>query len=233
MSKNTFIEIPANAMSIAQRGKLYNVGINDADYIVKPTIEGKKGWCPIHFKWHGMLQRCYDANYHARQPTYIHASVCDEWKYFSVFKKWMDNQPNNHLELDKDLLVKGNKNYNPKCCLFVSKGLNNLLTDNKASRGQYKIGVSWREDRNKFQSRVMINGKNKHLGYFKTEQEANRTYCAAKFDLIHHIIENNPYNDTEKALEALYQHADALVEEYSTICYDPRLIDVQLEDFKN
>lgn len=41
------------------------------------------------------------------------------------------------------------------------------------------IGVSWLESRNKWQSRIFINGKNKFLGYFIKEENANIAYQKA------------------------------------------------------
>jgi hypothetical protein len=41
-------------------------------------------------------------------------------------------------------------------------------------------GVDWREDLKKWQARIMVNGKSKHLGYFNTAVEAYAAYLCAK-----------------------------------------------------
>jgi hypothetical protein len=41
-------------------------------------------------------------------------------------------------------------------------------------------GYSWNKNSNKYQSRIMIDGKNIYLGYYNTEQEAKEVYLKAK-----------------------------------------------------
>lgn len=87
----------------------------------------------------------------------------------------------NSFQLDKDLLVKGNKVYSETICVFLPNEINSLLTKRTASRGEYLIGVSWSETNKAFIARVNKNtGKSKHLGYFKTELEAYNAYKVAK-----------------------------------------------------
>lgn len=45
------------------------------------------------------------------------------------------------------------------------------------------LGVYWNKQHKKWHSRIMINGKNKHLGYFNTTEQASETYVEAKRDL--------------------------------------------------
>jgi len=61
---------PTNSMSSSKRGLLFGVGVNDADYRVKPKIDGKLVCCPAYHSWKLMLLRAYCAKYHERQPTY-------------------------------------------------------------------------------------------------------------------------------------------------------------------
>jgi len=74
--------------------------------------------------WKGMMQRCYSKFWHKRHPTYIGCTVCDDWHNFQVFAEWFDSNYVDGCELDKDILVKGNKVYCPDMCLFVSKNEN-------------------------------------------------------------------------------------------------------------
>lgn len=41
-------------------------------------------------------------------------------------------------------------------------------------------GVSWHKSAKKWMATITINGKNKHLGYFNTAEEASEVYLAAK-----------------------------------------------------
>ncbi len=163
---------------------IYGKGINDADYVVKPTINGKQVRCPFYVKWQNMLRRAYDPKYHQRYPTYIGTTVCNEWLYFSNFKSWMAKQDWEGKELDKDILIPDNKHYSPETCVFVSRAVNLLLTDHGAARGKYPQGVTWDKQNKKYQVSIRLYGKRKHLGRFTTVPEAYDAYLSAKIDYV-------------------------------------------------
>lgn len=77
-----------------------------------------------YYKWKNMVQRCYDKKVHKKyKPEYKDKSVCEEWLNYSNFKIWFDEHyvpcKNNQIDLDKDLLVQGNKVYSPETCVFL------------------------------------------------------------------------------------------------------------------
>lgn len=125
----------ASKRSLCQRSLTYGVGINDANYNVKIIKNKKQIFCPFYRKWYDMLKRCYSSKHQKRNPTYIGCSVCPEWLYFSKFRLWMENQKWKGMELDKDLLVKGNRVYGPDTCCFIPKAINGLF----GSGGKKKI----------------------------------------------------------------------------------------------
>lgn len=165
------------------------IGINDADYVVQPTIMGKKVWCPFYRAWHGMIERCYSEKLHQNHPTYIGCSACEEWLTFSNFKRWMIQQDWEGKCLDKDLLFVGNKMYSPYTCIFVVQSLNKLLTDCTNKKGSFPLGVSQRKDRGGFQAQVRLKGKQVHLGYFCSTESAHKAWQAAKLRCIYCAIE--------------------------------------------
>lgn len=132
--------------------------------------------------WKSMIYRCYDSNFHERQPTYKDCTVCDEWHNFQNFAEWLSKQKfyKKGYELDKDLLFKDNKVYSPKTCRFVPKKINVILNDCESSRGEFPVGVFFSKNENKFVSAIRINGKKKHLGYFASPQLAHKAYVEAK-----------------------------------------------------
>ena len=182
---NEFKEVTANKISLSIRKPIFNIGNNDAEYTVYPTINGKQVMCPYYAIWVSMLRRCYDTNFHKKQPTYKDCYVCTEWLDFSNFRTWMETQDWKNKVLDKDILVRGNKEYSPETCIFVTRAVNNLLTDRKAKRGLCKLGVNWCKTARKYKAHCNIGlGKQKALGAFNTEEEAHNAYCIYKAKVI-------------------------------------------------
>jgi len=178
---------------------IYGIGINDADYFVRPIINGERVWCPYYRVWHDMLVRCYSERFHKLQSTYIDCEVCSEWQYFSKFKSWMEIQDWQGKHLDKDLL--GEKLYSPETCCFVPQWLNNLFNDHGRDRGEYPLGVC--QDRGKIKASIKINGKNKHLGYFDTPEapeEAHLVYLKAKKQHVYNLMKDYPDQRVKEAV---------------------------------
>ena len=134
--------------------------------------------------WKNMLVRCYSATYQKQRPTYEGCEVRDNFKSYEYFYEWCHKQigfGNEGWHLDKDLLVKGNKVYSEKTCVFLPNEINSLLVKSTASRGEHLIGVCWSKTHKAFVAMVNKNkGVQEHLGYFKTEIEAFNAYKIAK-----------------------------------------------------
>ena len=182
-----FIEIPVSKISIAQRKSICGKGINDSDYHVR---------CPYYVIWSSMISRCYSG----RDINYIDCTVCDEWLLFSNFRQWMETQEWEGKELDKDIIVPGNKIYSPETCVFVFSGLNNLLCDRKLDRGKYPIGVVHHKKSGKFQSRCKVNGIDKHIGLYTTVNEATIAYRNFKSSLVLEIANKQTDNRVKQGL---------------------------------
>ena len=176
---------------------VYGVGINNADYVVEKReesgyVDGKRKrrivWkCPHYQAWVSMLARCYSTKFQERSPTYAGCSVSEEWKTFSNFKEWMVTQDWQDKQLDKDLLIEGNKVYGPETCVFVSKIVNGFTTDCGAARGEWMIGVYWNKTAGKFQARCSnpFTKKLEHIGLFTCEVEAHEAWLKRKLELAH------------------------------------------------
>ena len=139
--------------------------------------------------WQSMLQRCYSdtdvcSASKKKNPTYEGCKVSENFKYYEYFYEWCHKQigfDNEGWQLDKDLLVKGNKVYSEDYCVFIPKNINLLLVKSEASRGEHLIGVSWCKRDKVFRAMVCKNkGKPKSLGCFNTELEAFNAYKKAK-----------------------------------------------------
>ena len=142
--------------------------------------------------WTHMLQRCYSNTFQKKYPTYEGCEASENFKYYEYFYDWCNKQigfgidsNGNPFQLDKDLLIKGNKLYSENTCVFIPTEINSLLVKREALRGEHLIGVSWSNTNKAFVARVCKNkGKSENLGFFKTELEAFNAYKVAKESFI-------------------------------------------------
>ena len=159
---------------------VYGVGILGTKYLIRVNGVLTKDYV----LWNNMLKRCYSDTYKNKRPTYIDCKCSENFKSYEYFYEWCNKQigfDNEGWQLDKDLLVKGNKVYNENVCIFIPQEINSLLTKREASRGEHLIGVYWDKTNKAFASMVNKNkGKQEHLGYFNTELEAFNAYKQAK-----------------------------------------------------
>lgn len=192
MKPATTIAPPRNAKkSHTKTKRLYGVGINDADYMVGVNAPADAGgrkvriWsCPFYVAWRGMLARCYERPIKVYRPTYGVCSVDTAWLTFSVFKYWMEKQPWEGNQLDKDLLVPGNKVYSAGTCLFLPSEINKFLLECGALRGKYPIGVCWHKPSRKFAAKCCnpLTRKQEHIGYFHCPNEAHLAWATRKLE---------------------------------------------------
>lgn len=185
----------------------YGVGINDADYVTEirkryKDNEGKKRkltvWrCKVFERWSNILYRCYAKKANITNPTYEGVTVCNEWLTFSNFKQWVESQPYENMELDKDILLFNNKEYCPEACRFVPKYVNRLLTLHGNARGLWPVGVSKKglsprqvnESERPFVTTISLNGVFTQLGRKKTPMEAHKVWQLAKAEAIDNVVE--------------------------------------------
>ena len=163
---------------------VYGTGVLGTKY--QSTISGVK--TKEYMLWQSMLKRCYSDVCKKKQPTYEGCEVSDKFKSYEYFYEWCHEQVgfgNEGWQLDKDLLVKGNKVYSENTCVFIPTEINSVLIKCTATRGEYLIGVCWHNTNKAFRAMVSKNkGKPENLGYFNTEIEAFNAYKQAKENYI-------------------------------------------------
>jgi len=80
------------------------------------------------------------------------------------------------MELDKDLLVTGNRQYSPVTSSFVPKKINLLLCTSDGKRGDFALGVCLHSQaRHKYQARSKV-----YIGLFDTEMAAHKAWQKQK-----------------------------------------------------
>ena len=185
---------------------VYGVGITGTKYPI--TVNSVK--TREYDLWTGMLERCYSDSLKKRYQTYIDCEVSDKFKSYEYFYEWCQNQIGFGIDgwqLDKDLLVKGNKVYSENTCVFIPQEVNTLLIKCDASRGEYLIGVCWLKKDNAFVAKVAKNKeKREYLGFFKTEIEAFNAYKKAKEAFVKEQAEKWKSQIDLRAYEALMNY---------------------------
>lgn len=162
-----------------------------------------------YIAWKSMLTRCYSLKYQAVNPTYKDCSVCDEWLNFQKFAEWYSENyyefNEERMELDKDILVKGNKIYSPYNCIFVPFNINRLFTKTQVNRGLNPIGVYYKNE--KYYA-FCNDGKKKQisLGSYNAREEAFNAYKSYKENLIKYFAEEYKNEIPERLYNALIRY---------------------------
>ena len=135
-------EVKTGSIKDLYSPSVYGVGVVGAKYSTRVNGVLTKEYA----LWQSMLKRCYSDNSKKKHPTYIDCEVSDNFKSYEYFYEWCHKQVgfgNDGFELDKDLLIKGNKVYSENTCVFIPAEVNTLLVKRAASRGKHLIGVCW------------------------------------------------------------------------------------------
>lgn len=161
-------------------------GINDLGYSVTSyDNEGKQIMCPFYGRWKHVISR---AGSERDRGVYSDCFVCEDWIKASNFKGWMEKQDWQGLQLDKDILVPGNREYGPNTCVFVPQEINKLLLMPTKQKEDGLYGVYVRKDFKKkdlrYQGHISVyNGKAfklKYLGIYDEELECHKAWQEAK-----------------------------------------------------
>lgn len=160
-------------------------------------------------RWHWMMNRCYSDAIHELQLQYTGCSVCKEWWNYSNYKLWYDEHRTSikafgeAFEMDKDILIKGNKVYSPETVCFVPKIINSLFTNGRENRGDYPLGVYYDKEKKKYVANMSFGGKNIKLGTFATVEGAFNKYKVYKEELIKKIAEQYKGKIEDKIYQAM------------------------------
>ena len=185
---------------------VYGIGILGTKYPISEVgVKTKE-----YVLWCHMLTRCYSDDFKKKNQTYEGCKCSENFKSYEYFYEWCNKQIGftvEGFELDKDLLVKGNKVYSESTCVFLPAEINLTLIKSTASRGEHLIGVSWSKKGGAFVARVGKNkGKQKRLGSFNTEIEAFNAYKIAKENYLKELAEKWEDKIDPKAYEALMNY---------------------------
>lgn len=165
---------------------------------------------PNHYEhWRAMLNRCT-----GNKEAYKDCIINNEWLNFQNFAKWFDEYyyevENETMCLDKDILIKNNKEYGPSTCCFVPNNINILFTKRKNHRGEYPIGIKSKKSNGKYEVACSISKNNNkeriYLGVYETIEEAFNVYKEYKENYIKQIADEYFSYIPEYIYNALYDY---------------------------
>lgn len=132
------------------------------------------------YSWCNINSRC--GNRDGRCPSYI--TCTNDFTDFQEFAEWHVSQVGygKGWQLDKDILIKGNKSYSPSTCILLPRELNVLFTKRKSHRGEYPIGVKMRSGR--FPASITSGSVSQHIGTYDTPLQAFLAYKVRKESVI-------------------------------------------------
>ena len=161
--------------SRGKRGLVHNVGVNDWKYSV-----GNRGSMSLAYSvWSGILQRCYSKQQETKYPSYRGCTVSEDWKSFSSFLHFYLPLAKIDWQVDKDILICGNKLYSSETCLLVPAWVNTLTLNRASRKGVLPQGICLNKKNYQVQCSF---GKSKpeYLGTYKNLDNALEVYARAK-----------------------------------------------------
>ena len=205
--KNMYSKVKTKSIKNPYLPSLYDKGyFGQGEYSGRDSY-GSKSKC--YNTWRGILERSYSKELKDKHNTYLTVECCEEWHNYQNFAKWYEDNyyevEGQRMDLDKDILYKGNKIYSPETCIFVPQRINKLFTKSNKTRGDLPIGVYFHKREQKYvaQCRVLERDQQKFLGYFNTPEEAFNAYKEFKEQYIKQVAEEYKDKIPNKLYEAM------------------------------
>jgi hypothetical protein len=141
---------------------------------------------PTYLNWDCMIQRCTNPK-HKNYSYYggEGVTICERWFNFANFLEDMGERPEPSMTLDR---IGGAKVYCKENCRWASKKVQATNQRKRRNMTSTFKGVSWDGWTGRWRASIRINGVNKKLGRFDTEEEAFKVY---KDMAIKHFGEEN------------------------------------------
>jgi hypothetical protein len=121
---------------------------------------------PEYLVWTNMHKRCTDARL---AKWYGGVNVCDRWAEYKNFLEDVGRKPTPKHSLDR---VDSAKDYAPGNVRWASRAVQSRNTKNHKTNTSGIRGVSWSKTKQKWRSAIYVDGRQKHIGYFLTLDEA-------------------------------------------------------------
>ena len=153
--------------------------------------------------WFSLMERCYSEKRRWKYTAYEDKYMSEKWYNFQDFGAWLDDNyyeiKGEVMQLDKDILVKGNKVYSPDTCLIVPQRINMLFVEKK-NKWNLPSGISMT-----YNGKYKVAYKGVHLGMIDKLEEAILIHDNEKRIHIRNIAEEYKGRISLKVYDALYK----------------------------
>ena len=126
--------------------------------------------------WTKILKRCYNTTEHGK-PSYEGCSVAKEWHNFQNFANWYYKCHIQGWQIDKDLILFGNKEYCKEYCSFVPAEINSFFPRQFAQKSLPGVSPT---SSGKFMAQVGRDGGKIYSKVFERAEDAYLEYCKMK-----------------------------------------------------
>ncbi len=158
-----------------------------------------------HVRYNNMKNRC-GKYYQLQNPRYEGTYMCDEWleNKYETFFVWLDNNyyeidGETQMDIDKDIIQYGNKQYHPDLCLVVPHSVNTFYETLVVGKTNIKYNSKTRK------YRVVVIDKDRRISSnsIDTYNEALDIYCDIKQGILYNKAKALKDKVPEKVYNAL------------------------------
>lgn len=146
-------------------------------------VDGRESKTKSYQLWRDMRKRCASGGPHQQgRPTYAGCEISEDFQDFQQFATWCQRQigyGRPGYQLDKDLLVVGNKTYGADECAFVPAALNCFFLSPRGRKVDLPVGVVL-GNCGRYRARMNVDGIVRYIGSFDSQESASDAYRAAK-----------------------------------------------------
>lgn len=173
----------------------------------RASTKNKRMYCV----WQDIFRRCYGVDPKDTKPSYAGCTVSPIWYNFQNFGEWYEKNyyevPGERMQIDKDILHKGNKIYSPETCIIVPNEINGLVVKRKEQRGDTPIGVYYNKKMQAYVSFCWTGGRMKeYLGVYTTPEGAFYAYKKRKEQYIKEVADKYKNQIPQVLYDALYKY---------------------------
>lgn len=181
-----------------------NIGVTDIPTRSRGCVDKE------YLLWTSVLSRCFDKKYLKRKPTYLGCSVSEDWLTYSNFKRDIVSIHGfgfNDWQLDKDILVRGNKTYSKDNCCFVPREINQFFSGGQSViNKEIPKGVSYEKSRGLYEAYGSTGGRKIFLGRYENVIEAKEAYIRFKSDRCLQLAEKWKHMLDDKVYQKLLNY---------------------------